>query len=144
MSVIKIENVSVEFVGEKVLQEINLQMESKKIYGLIGRNGSGKSVLLRHAHNALDFYGYVLHCPRLKQKVNALIIRNRFLCLLTLVSIRKPFAPSRRKNVLHRIDRSRTELRTRKRTVTAVCAFAVVIEHHFYVDGPGTPDQNTF
>lgn len=47
MSVIKIENVSVEFVGEKVLQEINLQMESKKIYGLIGRNGSGKSVLLR-------------------------------------------------------------------------------------------------
>lgn len=47
MSVIKIENVSVEFAWEKVLQEINLQMESRKIYGLIGRNGSGKSVLLR-------------------------------------------------------------------------------------------------
>lgn len=47
MSVIKIENVSMEFGEEKVLQNINLQMESKKIYGLIGRNGSGKSVLLR-------------------------------------------------------------------------------------------------
>lgn len=47
MSVIKVEHVSVEFAGEKVIQDVNLQMESGNIYGLIGRNGSGKSVLLR-------------------------------------------------------------------------------------------------
>lgn len=30
MSVIKVENVSVEFAGEKVIQDVNLRMESKK------------------------------------------------------------------------------------------------------------------
>lgn len=44
---IKVENLSKEFKGISVLSDINLEFESGKIYGLIGRNGSGKSVFLK-------------------------------------------------------------------------------------------------
>ena len=44
---IKIENLSKEFKGIPVLTNINLDFKSGKIYGLTGRNGSGKSVFLK-------------------------------------------------------------------------------------------------
>ncbi len=44
---IQIKNVSKSFKKINVLDNINLTFESGKIYGLIGRNGSGKSVLLK-------------------------------------------------------------------------------------------------
>lgn len=44
---IKVENLCKEFKGISVLSDINLEFESGKIYGLIGRNGSGKSVFLK-------------------------------------------------------------------------------------------------
>lgn len=44
---IKVKNVSKEMEEETVLSSINMTMESGKVYGLIGRNGSGKSMLLR-------------------------------------------------------------------------------------------------
>lgn len=47
MNQIKIEHVS-KILGEQiVLEDINLNFECGKIYGLIGRNGSGKTVLLK-------------------------------------------------------------------------------------------------
>ena len=44
---IKIENLSKEFKGIPALTNINLDFKSGKIYGLTGRNGSGKSVFLK-------------------------------------------------------------------------------------------------
>ena len=44
---IKIENLSKKFKDNCVLQNVNLTMESGFIYGLEGRNGSGKSVFLK-------------------------------------------------------------------------------------------------
>ena len=44
---IQLENVSKEFDGNIVLKDVNLEFKEKNIYGLIGRNGSGKSVLLK-------------------------------------------------------------------------------------------------
>lgn len=44
---IKIENLSKSFKDIEILKDINLEFESGKIYGLIGRNGSGKSVFLK-------------------------------------------------------------------------------------------------
>ena len=44
---IDVKNLSKEFNGIKVLDNVNLQFEEGKIYGLIGRNGSGKSVFLK-------------------------------------------------------------------------------------------------
>lgn len=40
-------NITKEFKKEKVLDSVNLTFESGKIYSLIGRNGSGKTVFLK-------------------------------------------------------------------------------------------------
>ena len=47
MVYIKLENATKAYGGEKVLDGINLSFESGKIYGLVGRNGSGKTLLLK-------------------------------------------------------------------------------------------------
>lgn len=44
---IEIKNVTKKFKNVEILRDINLSFEEGKIYGLIGRNGSGKSVLLK-------------------------------------------------------------------------------------------------
>ena len=44
---IEVKNVTKEFNHTKVLEDINIEFNEGKIIGLIGRNGSGKSVLLK-------------------------------------------------------------------------------------------------
>ena len=44
---VTIEHVSKSFGNQEVLTDISFSMEKGKIYGLIGRNGSGKTVLLK-------------------------------------------------------------------------------------------------
>ncbi|MFA9378533.1 MAG: ATP-binding cassette domain-containing protein [Lachnotalea sp.] len=44
---INVENVSKIYGKDKVLDSINLKAEYGKIYGIIGRNGSGKTMLLK-------------------------------------------------------------------------------------------------
>lgn len=44
---ITVENVTKEFKNQVVLKTVNLEFEMGKIYGIIGRNGSGKTVLLK-------------------------------------------------------------------------------------------------
>lgn len=44
---IQIKNLSKSFKGITILDNVSIEFESGKIYGLIGRNGSGKSVFLR-------------------------------------------------------------------------------------------------
>ena len=45
--VIEVKNVSKKFKNVEVLSNINITFEEGKVYGLIGRNGSGKSVFLK-------------------------------------------------------------------------------------------------
>lgn len=45
--IVTIEHVSKSFGNQEVLTDISFSMEKGKIYGLIGRNGSGKTVLLK-------------------------------------------------------------------------------------------------
>ena len=47
MNIIELKNVSKSFKNEQVLKDINLTMESGKIYGIIGKNGAGKTVLFK-------------------------------------------------------------------------------------------------
>lgn len=47
MKVIEIENVSKNFSGRKVLDGVSFEIERGSICGLIGRNGSGKTVLMK-------------------------------------------------------------------------------------------------
>ena len=47
MDYIKIEHVNKQIGKEHVLRDVNISFEAGKIHGLIGRNGCGKTVLLR-------------------------------------------------------------------------------------------------
>ena len=44
---IKIENVTKTFKENTVLNNVSINFEKGKIHGLIGRNGSGKTVLMK-------------------------------------------------------------------------------------------------
>lgn len=45
--VIKVNHVYKKIKEQEILHDINLELHSGKIYGLVGRNGSGKTVLLK-------------------------------------------------------------------------------------------------
>lgn len=42
-----VEHLGKEIKGKEILRDINCEFESGKIYGIVGRNGSGKTMLLR-------------------------------------------------------------------------------------------------
>lgn len=46
-SIIKVENVVKKFGADMVLNNISIEFESGKIYGILGRNGTGKTVLFK-------------------------------------------------------------------------------------------------
>ncbi|EJT5917044.1 ATP-binding cassette domain-containing protein [Clostridium perfringens] len=46
-NVVEISNLTKDIKGTKVLNKVNLQLESGKAYGIVGRNGSGKSMLFK-------------------------------------------------------------------------------------------------
>lgn len=46
-STLKMRNISIEFPGVKALSQVDFNMESGKIYALIGANGAGKSTLMK-------------------------------------------------------------------------------------------------
>lgn len=46
-SIIQVENVTKKFGEETVLENISINFEKGKIYGFVGRNGSGKTVLFK-------------------------------------------------------------------------------------------------
>ena len=45
--VVDVQRISKSFGNEKVLKDVSLQLERGKIHGIIGRNGSGKTVLMK-------------------------------------------------------------------------------------------------
>ena len=49
MSTIEIKNLTKRYGEAEVLSNINMKLESGKIYGLVGRNGSGKTMLMKAA-----------------------------------------------------------------------------------------------
>lgn len=46
-NLVQLKDVRVEFRGRQILEGVSLSVESGKVYGLVGANGSGKSVLLK-------------------------------------------------------------------------------------------------
>lgn len=46
-NIVTVENISKSFNGRKILNNISISFEKGKIYGITGRNGSGKTVFLK-------------------------------------------------------------------------------------------------
>lgn len=45
--IVKVENVTKYFKQEKVLDDVNMNLETSHIYGIVGKNGAGKTVLFK-------------------------------------------------------------------------------------------------
>lgn len=69
---IKLENVNKSFGKIKVLTDVNIKFSSGKIYGLYGRNGSGKSVLLKIISGLYSHEGKVLYDDVEYEKLSSL------------------------------------------------------------------------
>ena len=59
---IEIENLSLTMKKQVILSDINLTFEKGKIHGLIGRNGSGKTMLMKCILGSF----YILLTPQIK------------------------------------------------------------------------------
>lgn len=46
-NIIEVKNLTKELSGHVLLKDINLNISSGRVYGIIGRNGSGKSILIK-------------------------------------------------------------------------------------------------
>lgn len=46
-SIVRLENVCKKFKHETVLKDINIEFQKGKIYGIVGKNGTGKTVLFK-------------------------------------------------------------------------------------------------
>ena len=53
MELVKCENVSKKFGNKVILEDINLTIPRGKIVGLLGRNGTGKSTLIKLINDLL-------------------------------------------------------------------------------------------
>lgn len=60
---LKIENLSVRFSGEPVLEDISLHMHCGQIVALIGPNGAGKSTLIKAILGQRDYTGRIVFTP---------------------------------------------------------------------------------
>ncbi|TPX64399.1 hypothetical protein SpCBS45565_g05914 [Spizellomyces sp. 'palustris'] len=57
---LKLENFDIQYAGKKILQNANLSLSYGRRYGLVGKNGVGKSTLLRAiAHQELRLPGHI-------------------------------------------------------------------------------------
>ena len=116
---LKVKNVSKKFDGNYVLKDVNLTFESGKIYGFVGRNGSGKSVLLKmicgfYSPSAgeilLDDYNYIKNGD-FPESTRALIEKPNFLPDLTgyenlklLASIQNKISDKEIKETINKVN----------------------------------------
>lgn len=56
---LKVENLSVAFGSKKVFEDVSLDFELGKIYGIIGNNGAGKTTFFNAILSNLDVQGHI-------------------------------------------------------------------------------------
>lgn len=85
-AVIKVNNLYKEINGNVILDNINLNIEEGKIYGVIGRNGSGKSMLfkvicglIRPTRGEIFVFDKPIHKGELPENTGAIIENPGFL-----------------------------------------------------------------
>ncbi len=68
---INVENLSLQFGGQKLFDRVDLQFTAGNCYGIIGANGSGKSTFLRILSGELDNYSGNIHIDK-KRRMSVL------------------------------------------------------------------------
>lgn len=81
---IKIENLSKAFGKNRVLSNINLQLEQGKTYGIVGHNGAGKTTFFRCIMGFLSYAGTIQSdFKRLKDHIGYLETNPQFMSFVT-------------------------------------------------------------
>ncbi len=57
--ILKVENLNVEFYGQKVVEDVNFSLKKGEVLAVVGPNGSGKSVLFRALLGLVPYSGRV-------------------------------------------------------------------------------------
>lgn len=75
MSVLELKNICKSFGDQKVIDDVSFKIESGKIIGLLGRNGSGKTTILKMINDLLvPTSGEILVCgEKVGEKTKAMI-----------------------------------------------------------------------
>jgi ABC-2 type transport system ATP-binding protein len=130
MNILKTVSLGKEIKGKTILDNINVQMESGKIYGLVGKNGSGKTMLIRALsglmkptngkilYNEEEIYKDIDYIPSL-----GIVIENTGLYpeftgyrnLKFLADVRKKISDSDIKNAIARVGLAPDDKRTVKK-----------------------------
>ena len=71
MKKIVIEHLSKKFGKQEVLKDINLTMQTGKIYGIAGYNGSGKTVMFKCICSVINSTGWYL---RMENGVGEIVV----------------------------------------------------------------------
>ena len=66
---IQLTNVSKKIKSNDILKDINLRMESGKIYGFKGKNGCGKTMLMRAISGLIKVKVLLILMDRLSEKI---------------------------------------------------------------------------
>ncbi|MEK6531145.1 MAG: metal ABC transporter ATP-binding protein [Deltaproteobacteria bacterium] len=66
MSILEVKNLSIEFNGAKVLEDINFAVEAGEVLAIIGPNGAGKTVLLKSLIGIIPYSGAINWRPGIK------------------------------------------------------------------------------
>lgn len=85
MDYIKLKNVEKRIKGSEVLKQVNLTVEEGEIVGLMGINGSGKSMILRaiagliHVEGTIEIAGKQMESGQFPEEIGVLIEMPAFL-----------------------------------------------------------------
>lgn len=116
--IIKVINLNKEVNGKIILKNINLNIESGKIYGIVGRNGSGKTMLfkaicglIKPTSGEIYVFDRAIHKGELPLNTGAIIENPGFLMqysalknLQILASLRGQVTTEKIKDVLRKVD----------------------------------------
>ena len=75
MEILKVENVSKSFDNKKIINDVSFSVESGKIVGLLGKNGSGKTTILKMINDLLtiDSGSITIAGVKVSEKSKALV-----------------------------------------------------------------------
>ena len=86
-NIINIENLSVSIGDKKILNNLNLNINSNDLYAICGISGSGKTTIIKSILNEVDFDGNITVLGKNVNQKNINYIRKNFMFYFTCFSI---------------------------------------------------------